>query len=149
MVPYRETWMGAVDAMKKLQGWTDVTISHFRDLGVFGEKILLSVRHGDWSNVNDQDSAKNWARYWRPEIQSYIYSYLMTTGVDLATDAMDARRAEERYLQPSVHLKNRLMQQRAGRSPAVELPAAQVVAVETVTPRALRGVRRALPPGKS
>jgi hypothetical protein len=112
MVPYREPWMGAVDAMKKLQGWTDVAISHFRDLGVFGEQIILSIRYGDWVDVNDQDAARNWARYWRPEIQSYIHSYLASTGVDLATEVMDAHLSEERFLQPSAHLRNRLAEQR-------------------------------------
>ena len=48
MVPYQEGWMGQVDTMKKLQGWSDVTVTHFRDLGVFGEQLLLSVRYGDW-----------------------------------------------------------------------------------------------------
>ena len=57
MVAYPEPWMAAVDAMKKLQGWTDVTVTHFRDLGVFGEQLLLSIRYGDWSDVNDQDQA--------------------------------------------------------------------------------------------
>jgi len=111
MVPYRENWMGAVDAMKRLQGWSDVTVSHFRDLGVFGEQILLSIRYGDWIEVNDQEQARNWARYWKPEIQSYIHSYLAASGVDLAAEMTDARRAAERYLQPSVHLQHRLTSQ--------------------------------------
>ena len=33
--------MERVDAMKTLQGWTDISVLHFRDLGVFGEQILL------------------------------------------------------------------------------------------------------------
>ena len=41
MVPYKEPWMAQVDTMKSLQGWTDVTVTHFRDLGVYGEQILL------------------------------------------------------------------------------------------------------------
>ena len=41
MVAYPEPWMDRVDAMKKLQGWTDTSVLHFRDLGVFGEQILL------------------------------------------------------------------------------------------------------------
>ena len=36
MVPYQEEWMGAVDSMKKLQGWTDTTVTHF------------SRTRGDW-----------------------------------------------------------------------------------------------------
>ena len=31
MVPYTEAWMDRVDSMKTLQGWSDVTITHFRD----------------------------------------------------------------------------------------------------------------------
>ena len=60
--------MGAVDAMKKLQGWTDTTITHFNELAVDGERMLLSIRFGDWSDLNNtEEQAKNWARYWKPE----------------------------------------------------------------------------------
>src|SRR4029077_2611611 len=38
MVAYPERWMDRVEAMKSLQGWTDVPVLHFRDLGVFGEQ---------------------------------------------------------------------------------------------------------------
>ena len=52
--------------------------------------MLLSVRYGDWIDINDEDSAKNWARYWRPEIQSYMHAYRAVTGVDLTNpDAVD------------------------------------------------------------
>jgi hypothetical protein len=111
MVPYREPWMSQVDTMKRLQGWTDVTITHFRDLGAFGEQILLSIRYGDWIDVNDEDQARNWARYWKPEIQGYIHAYLAATGVDLMTDTADTREAANRYLQPAVLLRNRLAAQ--------------------------------------
>src|SRR5258707_1464614 len=47
MVPYQEEWMGAVDSMKKLQSWTDTTVTHFYELAVTGERILLSIRYGD------------------------------------------------------------------------------------------------------
>src|SRR5262249_59028293 len=70
MVAYPEPWMERVDTMKKLQSWSDTSVTHFRDLGVFGEQILLSVRFGAWSTVHDPAQAANWARYWRPEIQS-------------------------------------------------------------------------------
>ena len=33
MVAYPEPWMDRVDAMKKLQGWTDTSVLHFRNLG--------------------------------------------------------------------------------------------------------------------
>jgi hypothetical protein len=108
MVPYKEAWMPQIDTMKALQGWSDVTITHFRDLGVYGEQVLLSVRYGDWIDVTDEDSAKNWARYWRPEIQQYLHAYRAVTGVDLTNpDTVDAT-------VPAVHLQKRLsVQQRA------------------------------------
>ena len=114
MVPYQEPWMGAVDDMKRLQGWTDTTVTHFHELAVTGERILLSVRYGDWVNVNNiEDQAKNWARFWKPEVQRYIHCYQTVTGVDLGVEVTDTRRATERYLQPSVHLQRRLAAQPA------------------------------------
>jgi len=98
MVPYREEWMGRVDAMKKLQGWNDTTITHFQELGMFGEQIILSIRYGDWIVVNNEDQAKNWARYWKPEIQGYIHAYRASTGVDLNNEQVDTK-------PPWVHLK--------------------------------------------
>jgi hypothetical protein len=107
MVPYKEGWMGQVDTMKTLQGWSDVTVTHFRDLGVYGEQILLSIRYGDWIDVNDENASKNWARYWRPEIQAYLHAYRAVTGVDLAnTESVD-------YAMPAIHLQKRLATQRA------------------------------------
>jgi hypothetical protein len=107
MVPYTEAWMPQVDTMKTLQGWTDVTVTHFRDLAVFGEQIVLSIRYGDWIDLNDENHAKNWARYWRPEIQGYIHAYRIVTGIDLTNpDTVD-------YTMPAVHLQKRLALQRA------------------------------------
>lgn len=105
MVAYPEPWMERVDIMKKLQGWTDTPITHFRDLAVFGEKILLSARFGAWSEVFEPERAANWARYWRSEIQSYLHAYRAATGADLTTEPVDAA-------MPMVHLRQRLEQQR-------------------------------------
>ena len=105
MVPHKEAWMPQVDTMKSMQGWSDVAVSHFRDLGVYGEQILLSVRYGDWIDVNNEDSSKNWARYWRPEIQAYMHAYRAVTGIDLTNpDTVDSTL-------PSIHLQNRLFAQ--------------------------------------
>ncbi|HHT9126834.1 MAG TPA: hypothetical protein ACFYD6_13615 [Candidatus Brocadiia bacterium] len=106
MVPYKEDWMPQVDTMKKLQGWTDTTVTHFGDLGVFGEQILLSIRYGDWIDVTDQMQAKNWARYWRPEIQGYIHGYRIVTGVDLTLKLVKGEAVDSTM--PSVHLSKRL-----------------------------------------
>jgi hypothetical protein len=109
MVPYMEAWMPQVDTMKTLQSWSDVTVTHFRDLGVYGEQILLSVRYADWIAVNDEDSAKNSARYWRPEIQGYLHAYRAATGVDLSHgDLVDSTL-------PSVLLQGRLASQQQPR----------------------------------
>jgi hypothetical protein len=112
MVPHPEAWMDRVDAMKALQGWTDTGAVHFHDLGTFGEQILLSIRYGAWSLINNRDFAANWARSWRTEIQGYIHAYRAATGVDLAADPSSIHNVEERYLPPSVHLRNRLASQR-------------------------------------
>lgn len=107
MVPYTEAWMPQVDTMKTLQGWSDVTVTHFHDLAAFGEQILLSIRYGDWIDLNDENHAKNWARYWRPEIQSYIHAYRTVTGIDLTNpDTVDS-------IMPAMHLQRRLALQRA------------------------------------
>jgi hypothetical protein len=109
MVPYQEKWMGAVDSMKKLQGWSDTTISHFNQLAVDGERVLLSVRYGDWSELdNTEEQAKNWVRYWKPELQRYLHGYRVVTGVDLSAEVTDTQEAQRRYLQPSILLQHRL-----------------------------------------
>jgi hypothetical protein len=107
MVPYEEPWMDRVDSVKNMYGWTDTSVTHFRDLGVYGEQIVLSARYGNWSTINDPQQAANWARYWRPEIQRYVHAYRSATGADL-TQAVDTVR-------PGVHLQRRLAAQgRAG-----------------------------------
>ena len=58
--------------MRRLQGWGDTSIQHYRDLAIHGEQILLTVRYGNWSNVTDPAQAANWASYWRHEIEGYI-----------------------------------------------------------------------------
>jgi hypothetical protein len=149
MVPYNERWMGQVDTMKKLQGWTDTTITHFHNLAVYGEQILLSVRYGDWNDTAlDQDHAKVWARYWRPEIQGYIHAYLAATGVDLSEDIVDFRGAPARYVQPSTLLQNRINGQ-GGRAELPSTPAARGLPAGGLSFGALsRSRRRALNPAR-
>jgi hypothetical protein len=107
-VDYPEPWMDRVDAMKHLQGWTDVSVYHFNQLAVCGEQILLSVRFGDWSRVVDPAHAANWARSWRGEVQAYLHAYRAATGVDVTAEVTDARQAALRNLQPGLHLARRL-----------------------------------------
>jgi len=110
MVDYPEEWMDSVETMKSLQGWTDTSIMHFRDLGVFGEQILLGIRFQPWPSIFRPAEAANWARYWRAEIQGYIHGYRAVTGIDL-TERVDSTL-------PSTLLMKRLEQQvrvKAGR----------------------------------
>jgi hypothetical protein len=83
MVPYIEPWMDRVDTVKTMLEWTPTNVTHFRDLGVFGEQILLSVRYGTWAKEIRPEAAANWCRYWRPEIQGYVHAYRAVTGADL------------------------------------------------------------------
>jgi hypothetical protein len=113
MVPYAEPWMVQVESIKRLQGWPDTPVTPFHDLAVHGEQIILSVRYGDWSVVNDQDQARNWVRYWRPEIQRYLHAYQAATGVDLAATSQDKQAGLRiNATPPSVLLQQRAAQQR-------------------------------------
>ena len=107
-VPYPETWMERVDAMKKLQGWADTSVRHFNTLAQYGERILLSVRYGAWTDIDDGNHAVVWARFFRPAIQSYIYAYQATTGVNLAADAAMPQQRNLIVTQPSELLRQRL-----------------------------------------
>ena len=108
MVAYPEPWMDRVDAMKKLQGWTNTSVLDFRNLAMFGEQILLSIRYGHWSDVQDSIQALNWARFWRPQVQGYIHAYRATTGVDLTAETVTS---EVDATRPSILLKRRLAAQ--------------------------------------
>ncbi len=122
MVDYPEPWMDSVETMKTLQGWTDTSILHFRDMAIYGENILLSVRYGAWTDQIHPENAANWARYWRPEIQGYTYAYRAATGVDLAAVTVSG---QINATLPSVLLHDRLPKQAAaggGRVPRA-LPA--------------------------
>ena len=118
MVAYPEPWMDRVDAMKGLMGWSDTSVLHFSNLAQFGEQLLLSVRYGGWSIIDvGAGQAANWARFWRQEIQGYIYAYRTVTGVDLSATQVDTSNSSERYLSPSVHLVRQLEQQKRGALP--------------------------------
>jgi hypothetical protein len=118
MVPYREAWMGQVDTMKRLQGWTDVTVTHFNELAIYGEQLLLSVRYGNWNLVTDHAQAANWARSWRPEIQNYIHSYRAVTGVELRADPTTSQQRRLLTTLPTVLIRERLNGKSAPALPA-------------------------------
>jgi hypothetical protein len=105
MVPYEEEWMDRVDAVRHQYGWGDTSVMHFRDLAVYGEQILLSIRYGNWMTNAITPQGANWARAWREEIQIYIHAYRTVTGVDLTAEPVDQRAAEARDRQPSFFLR--------------------------------------------
>jgi len=107
MVDYPEPWMDRVDAMKRLQGWPGANVMHFRDLGRYGEQILLTIRFGNW-NEAERDQAKVWARYWRSQAQSYIHAYRIVTGVDLTADVTQPQQRSLITTQPAVLLRTPL-----------------------------------------
>lgn len=108
MTAYPEPWMDRVDAMKKLQGWTDTSVLDFRNLAIFGEQLLLTIRWGHWSDVQEPLQAFNWVRLLRPQIQGYSHAYRAVTGVDLAVETTDTK--VDATL-PSVLLQRRLAAQ--------------------------------------
>lgn len=114
-VPYPAAWMPHMDTLRQFYGWADTSIRNYRDLAVYGEELLLSVRWLPWSTVNSGSVAAIWAAFWRPEIQSYIHSYREVTGVDLGTE--DVRLTEGGLIttQPSdLILRRRAALTRAG-----------------------------------
>lgn len=111
MVPYAEPWQGAVETIRGIMGWGNVSIRHFHNLATFGELILLSVRYGNWSVVIDPNQAANWANAFRNEIMQYIHSYRAVTGVDLSADTVGLR--EEHFMQPSVLIQRRMTNARS------------------------------------
>lgn len=117
MVPYPETWMDRVDTMRNIQGWGGTGIIHFYELAVHGEQALLSIRYGNWSDVNlDSRNAANWAQDFRNSIQRYIHAYRVVTGVDLSADAVESVPREEKYMQPSTLMQRRLVSDRSRRA---------------------------------
>lgn len=110
-VPYAEEWMRTVDAMRRLMGWGDTSISNFHDLAITGEKIVLSIRFGDWSDTALTESdAAGWVVFWRPEIQRYIHAYQAVTGVDLSAATQTTNRQID-ATPPSVLLQQRMARQ--------------------------------------
>lgn len=112
MVPYPETWMDRVDAMRSIQGWGGPGIIHYYELAVHGEQILLSIRYGNWSDVTlDRNNAANWAQAFRNSIQRYVHAYRAVTGVDLSAESIQSSNAFA--LQPSFLIQQRMLQDRA------------------------------------
>ncbi len=112
MVPYEEPWMDRVDSMKALQGWDNTSISFYRDLAVYGEKIILGIRYGNWTNITRRDHATNWADAFRDAIQRYIHSYYTVTGIDLSAPNVNIN-SEEKYLLPGMLIQQKNTRDRA------------------------------------
>ncbi|HEX7848017.1 MAG TPA: hypothetical protein VF476_19600 [Chitinophagaceae bacterium] len=112
MVPYPEQWMDRIDTIRNMMGWGTTSITYFYDLAIHGEKILLSIRYGNWSDAHmPVFSAANWAMAFRDNIQKYIHGYRTVTGVDLSADASSSG-SVTRTIQPSVLIQRRISDER-------------------------------------
>lgn len=85
--PYPEPWMDRVETMKGLLGWRDASVLHFRELALYGEQLLISIRFGDWIGSGTRNRAWLWAQTFRDPITRYLHAYRAVTGVDLADGA--------------------------------------------------------------
>jgi hypothetical protein len=85
-----------------------------------------------WTDEIHPESAANWARYWRPEIQGYIFAYRAATGVDLAATTVTG---QVNSTVPSVLLRSRLP--RTGRAVGARAPQQQLPAGGGRAPRQL------------
>jgi hypothetical protein len=105
MTPYSEAWMDRVDTMKSIQVWADASVMHFHDLATLGEKLVLSLRVGNWADIGvGSEQARMWADAFRSSVQKYVAAYRAVTGVDLS------RKPD--VTMPSVLLARRLETQR-------------------------------------
>jgi hypothetical protein len=107
MVPYEEAWMDKVDTLKSLLGWPGASITYYRDLAVFGEMIILSIRWISWSQINNRDFAKDWALTFRNEIQRYIHCYHAVTGVDLSAPEVSSGQQNQKALMPAMLIRQK------------------------------------------
>ncbi|NHU43008.1 hypothetical protein [Rhodococcus sp. A14] len=106
MIPYEEPWMERVDTMKSVQRWSDTSITHFYELAVQGEQLLLSIRHGRWNeSTRKREDAANWALVHRNPVQRYIANLETVLGIDVKA-TVDAT-------MPSDLIARRLMRQRS------------------------------------
>ncbi|MFM9948287.1 MAG: hypothetical protein ACKV1O_10150 [Saprospiraceae bacterium] len=114
MVAYPESWMDSTSSLNNMMSWTKTSVLHFNYLAIYGEKILLGIRFGNWADQSTKsDAAVNWATFWRPEIQGYIHAYRAVTGIDLSAEGIAAGQKVD-VAQPSVHLFQRLKEQQNG-----------------------------------
>ena len=112
MVPYPERWMDRIDTLRNIMSWGSTSITYFYDLAIHGEKILLAIRYGDWSDANiPVASAANWAMAFRDSVQKYIHAYRTVTGIDLSADAN--LNSSAKNLQPSILIQRRVIEERA------------------------------------
>jgi hypothetical protein len=112
MVIYNQAWMGAVDSMKSLQGWSKTSVSYYNDLAELGESILLSIRFTPWTTNNViTANASAWARSFRDKIQQYIHAYQVVTGVDLSQDSFETSETLKSAM-PSLLMQRKLEKDR-------------------------------------
>lgn len=113
MVPYPEEWMDRIDTIRNMMGWGSTSITYFYDLAIHGEKLLLSIRYGDWSDANmPAVNAANWALAFRDSVQKYMHGLRTVAGVDLTADAAEIN-SSIRNIQPAILIQRRVLEERS------------------------------------
>lgn len=110
-------WIGVVETMRQLQGWGNTNLSNYIDLAESGERILLTVRYGDWNNGLGEAESERWATTFKDDVKKYIYAYRSVTGVDLSFQGRNSMPRELRIAQPSILIQRKLAKE-LGRRPA-------------------------------
>jgi hypothetical protein len=111
MVLYHEPWMGAVDTMKNIQGWTTTSVSYYHDLARFGEDIILSIRFVPWNTLGTTQDARVWAIRNREAVQRYIHNYQAVTGVDVSANTVNSLE-NGKYQMPSLLLQKKYQREK-------------------------------------
>jgi len=107
MVAYAEPWMSAVDHMKTLQGWPGTSVNYHRELAIFAEQLLISVRFIPWTQIAASPVAGAWALSFRDIIQRYIQSYQAVTSVDVSAEPYNEKIIQNKSEQPGALIRKK------------------------------------------
>ena len=79
LVAYPDVWMSPLDRLRQLTRTLDSLSLFYDDLAVTSERLLLSIRFGNWMQASSTDAA-NWATFWQDEMARYLIAYQEVTG---------------------------------------------------------------------
>lgn len=82
LVAYPEMWMATLDAARARLGMLGALSVYHDELARSAEALLLSIRFADPRAIDDA-FALDWARFWRPEVRTYLGAFRRVTGGDI------------------------------------------------------------------